>query len=108
MYISDVQDDLLGENCSVHSAPGENSSVHNALGGNCSVHSTLGGNCSVHSTLGKNCSVHNALSDIFLTQPVNSEANRLCIHSEIYLTISTGPQSFLTYRKRNVTRPWLY
>lgn len=95
-----------GENCSVRSAPGENSSVHSALGGNCTAHNVLGGNCSVHSTLGGNCSVHNALSDIFLT--VISEANRLCIHSEIYLTISTSPQSFLTYRKRNVTRPGLY
>lgn len=97
-----------GENCSAHSAPGENSSVHSALGGNCTAHSVLGGNCNVHSTLGGNCSVHNALSDIFLTHPVNSEANRPCMHSEIYFTISTGPQSFLTYRKRNVTSPGLY
>ena len=90
----------------MHRVPGENCSVHSALCENCSVHSAPGENSSVHSALGGNCSVHNALSDIFLT--VNSEANRLCIHSEIYLTISTSPQSFLTYRKRNVTRPGLY
>lgn len=118
MQVSDVQEDRLGENCSVHRIPEENCRVHSTLGEKCrvhsalrenrSVHSVLGKNCRVHSALGENCSVHNALSDIF-TNITSQFGSKQTMQAQGNLFDSFNWSSeFLTHRKKNVTLPGLY